>query len=365
MNAEHTFDVRLREAAETGTRLPSLGDLMAKTVARSGSDHVVVNAVVSDDGDPAAALAQVAGSSCLWVQHVDKVGILMLEHRDRPFIVSIWPSQEQSIWLVASTVRLTSKEWRKVERWLQRAAPQLSPVILAQDGLSDLCSELSAHGDVRVSKVTGAMPGGSSAQRGFRDETYHYRPTYVDVLNDFEPGGSVKTMQVTVGDRLSLHIRRRAGLTYKGGDPNLFVDVALHHLAALAANAVRIFEGRERQVHTPPPPPLSIDVPEGQFANPDHLRGFVVKLDRISDVGVAVLHGNPYLHVIVTDYRDGSNFDLFITDDRQIRLYPGFRTSVGALTRFADSLSDILPSIAIHDAAPKQGMTRDDFLVGT
>lgn len=364
MQHEHAFDARLRDAAETGARLPPLGELMEETVSPSGSDHLVVNAVVSDDTEPALTLAEAAGASCLRTERVDNVRVLMLEHRANPFVVSLWPTANDAVWLVVATVRYTSKEWSKVERLLQRAAPQLTPVYLPHDGLSKLCAKLSNSGDVRVSKITGTLADGSSDQRGFKDDPYLYRPTYSEALEQFEPGGSAKTMQVTVADQLSVHIRRRAGVTYKGGDPDLFVNTALKHLAALSAEAVKVFRGKERQAHTPMPRPLAIDVTEGEFADPSHLRSFVEKLDGISDVGVAVLHGNPYLHVIITDYRDGSNFDLFVTDDHQIRLYPGFRTSVGSLTRFADSLGDILPSIAVHEAQPKQGMTRDEFLVG-
>lgn len=364
METEHPFDARLREAAKSGERLPSLGDLMAETVARTGSDHVVVNAVVSDGNEPASILSEVAGDSCMWSERVDDVAILQFEHRSRPFVVSLWPTPSDGVWLVVSTVRFTSKEWRKVERWLQRAAPQLTPVYLPHDGLASLCERLSRFGDVRVSKITGTLPGGTSDQRGYRDDPYLHRPSYSEALSEFEPGGSAKTMQVTVGDELALHIRRRAGLTYKGGDPHLFANAALKQLAGLSADAVHVFRDRERKVRAPMPKPVAIDVPDGQFAKPDHLHSFVARLDRISDVGVAVLHGNPYLHVIITDYRDGSNFDLFITDDHQIRLYPGFRTSVGSLTRFADSLSEILPAMDVHEAGPKQGLTREDFLVG-
>ena len=40
----------------------------------------------------------------------------------------------------------------------------------------------------------------------------------------------------------------------------------------------------------------------------------LAELEGQRDISLAVLHRNPYLHVVVTDYSDGSNFDVVVTN---------------------------------------------------
>jgi hypothetical protein len=79
-------------------------------------------------------------------------------------------------------------------------------------------------------------------------------------------------------------------------------------------------------------------------------------------MAIAVLHRNPYLHVVVTDYADGSNFDVFVTEPDAIEVHPGFRSSLGALTRLTQSLGERFEALKIAEAAPPEPVSLDDLI---
>lgn len=358
MNAESQFDACLRDAAKLGRRLPPLVELMAQT----HPSQLTVTTVLSDLHRPGNAIGRVA------TQHpnatmVDQVEIFVAEHQDEEFVFSVWPSGSESVWHLVSTMPVTSDEWSLVERWVQRAAPAIAPVQLDEQELPSICHMLSEHGQVQVSRMTARIARDqSSYTRGWPSDAALPRPSYTEALGEVEGRGAVRTLTVTVGERLNVHLRKRAGATYYGGDPELFCGVVLTRLASAASKRARAFRDRQRHRREPVGAPVAIHVQPGQFADREQLRGLVASLDSVSDLGVSVLHGNPYLHLAVTDYRDGSNYNVFVTDGQQLRIYPGFRASMGSLARIADQVGDIVSSVAIRDAEPPRTLTRDDFL---
>jgi hypothetical protein len=61
-------------------------------------------------------------------------------------------------------------------------------------------------------------------------------------------------------------------------------------------------------------------------------------INELRGARTAVLHANPYLHVLATDHLDGSSFDILITDDHQLTIVPGVRASTGSLARVTDAV---------------------------
>lgn len=358
MKAESRFDARLLDAAQTGQRLPPLAELMTQT----NPDQLTVTTVLSDLDRPGLALERTATQSPKATM-VNQVEIFAAEHNDEEFVFSVWPSGFNSVWHLVSTMPVTSDEWSLVERWVQRAAPAIAPLQLDEQELPSICYMLSEHGQVQVSRMTARIARDhSSYTRGWPSGAPLPRPSYAEALGEVEGRGSVRTLTVTVGDRLNVHLRKRAGATYYGGDPELFCGVVLGRLAAAASLRAEAFRHRQRHHREPVGVPVAIHVRPGQFADREQLRGLVASLDSLSGLGVSVLHGNPYLHLAVTDYRDGSNYNVFVTDDQQVRIYPGFRASMGSLARIADEVGDIVSSVAIRDAEPPRTLNRDDFL---
>ena len=104
-----------------------------------------------------------------------------------------------------------------------------------------------------------------------------------------------------------------------------------------------------------------MQMPTGIFSNPESVSDLLEALSEQRGVGIAVLHRNPYLHVAVTDYLDGSNFDAFVTFDDRVIIYPGYRASVGALTRLTEHLAERFAAREVADVAASTPPTRDEL----
>jgi len=188
--------------------------------------------------------------------------------------------------------------------------------------------------------------------RGWKARTGSLRPSHHDAIHEAErEGASVRTLSLHVGNALNLHIRRLAGATYYSGDFALFERVVLGRLATAAARRRALLSGRERRVGSPPAAPISVRLSSPILVDAEATGEVLAELERQRDTAVAVMHRNPYLHVVVTDYTDGSNFDVFVTSPDSIEVYPGFRASLGALTRLTQGLGERFEALEIAEEA--------------
>jgi len=88
------------------------------------------------------------------------------------------------------------------------------------------------------------------------------------------------------------------------------------------------------------PRPLTIDFEAGQFRDLEENRRFIKAMRRLKTASVSVLHGNPYIQLSIIDYFDGSVFDLWVLDERQIVIVPQLKGSVAAIKRLINHVFD-------------------------
>lgn len=355
------FETALWSRAESGGPSVSLKDLATQTLSKDRSDQLTCWTLVADVEDASQHLAMAAKSVLLGTGMVGATSVFAIDD-DEPFVVSLWPSAEKQVFHLVGSVPVTDGRWRKAERWVQRIAPKLSPVYLDQSDFEDVCASLSEHGDIAVSRLTArVIADGSSYTRGWKAGGRREQPSYHSVLSEVDGVASVRTLSMSVGDQLSLHLRRMAGATYYSGEFPLFHDLVLRRLSAAAASRVRLFGARERQPRARLSEAISLRFTAGYFADADRLQSLVEALRAQPGMGVAVVHRNPYLQVAVTDYRDGSNCNLFVTDDDAITVYPGFRASMGSLARLSEALAETFSGVLTELVEARQRPNREQL----
>jgi hypothetical protein len=144
----------------------------------------------------------------------------------------------------------------------------------------------------------------------------------------------VRTLTLTVGAaRLSIHLRRQAGATFYSGDYRLFCSEVLRRLEVAAADRRKLLTGRDRKRSEPIRESIVMRVPEGTFLEQTARGDLLDSVSRVSGVQVAVFHENPYLHFAVTDYLDGSNYDVFVTHDDRLTILPGYLRELARATK--------------------------------
>lgn len=320
-----------RRAAEDGVSpLPQLTFLTVIAADEPVGDVLVRRATTIDD-------AHVA----------DKSGVLLSHLGASFYTVGVFPAGEPGVYHLFGSAPVTDSRWRRVEEsWLRAAAPRLAPVILNKADFEAIGDALAEHGKVGVSRMTArVISDHSSYTRGWPGEKME-RPTHRAALREAQDM-LVRTLTLSVGS-LSVHLRRDAGATYYHGDYALFCSVVLQRLTQAAAARRALLSDRDRQREEPLHESLVMRLPEGTFLAQEANTDLLDSIGAVRGVQVAVFHRNPYLHFTVTDYLDGSNFDVFVTEDDRVTLLPGYRASVGSLARVTDAIAEGLGMIEIH-----------------
>jgi hypothetical protein len=356
-----SFD-RALWASATGAGPPkSLHDTVAATFTGGRQEQLTVWTVLADE-DPTELLGRRGGHAIEGRAHAGAVGLLLVSDNAGPFVLSVWPTNETGVYQLIGTVPVTDQRWRRVERWVATGAPRVVGFVLNEADFDGIGAALGEHGRVEVSRLAARMlADGSSYSRGWPESRRHDRPTYRQAVAEVEGQASIRTLTVHVADTLSLHLRRHAGATYYGGSFRLFEDVVLFALINAAGRRRRLLTGRARRSSAVARTAIAVKLPTGMFADSEQIAALLESLSEQRGTGIAVLHRNPYLHVAVTDYLDGSNADLFVLDDDAVVIFPGYRASTGALTRLTEHLAERFAAREVADIPASSPPTVDEL----
>ena len=86
--------------------------------------------------------------------------------------------------------------------------------------------------------------------------------------------------------------------------------------------------------------PLTIDFGIDQFSDSSENIKFIQSLRRLNKASISVLHGNPYIHLSIIDYYDGSTFDLWVLNSSKLFIVPQMRGSVFSIKRLINHIFD-------------------------
>lgn len=360
MKGLSAFGRFLWQGAEADGAVPSLTDALVATTKRGKAAQLTVTTVMADGADPVHVLA---GGGKLGSRRWGHIGVLLFEDAGGPYVVAVWPDKREGIFHLVGVVPVTDKRWQRVERRVEHAAPAVVPVILNQDDFDGIISDLAHHGRVEVSRLNLTKVTDGANWQVTHPGKPEPRPSYDEAVSEISAPAYVRTAALHVADKLHLHLRRKAGATYYSGEWPMFETIVLDGLAAAAHRRARLLSGRARTIEAPAVlRPIAVRLSSNLFSSPAKNRQAIDVLHRQSHVGLSVLHGNPYLHVAVTDYLDGSNFDAVVTSPDEIVLYPGYRASLGALARLTDYLAEEFGGVDVVDASDVRPVTSEELL---
>jgi hypothetical protein len=355
----HRFDETLWEALARDE--PSLAQLVARSFTGEREDQLTVSVVLGDLHQVHELLLS-AGHGRISQELVRNRVTAILVHDDREsYTVGLW-DVAKNVTLLTGVPPFTDDRWRRVERWAASLEPRVVGVFLDEGDFEGLCEGLARVARVEVSRLTArVLSDGSSYTRGWPEDRVFARPSFQEALNEVASFALVRSLTLHVGDRLSLHLRRVAGATYYSGDFDLFEEIVIKGLAEAAGRRETLLANRARSASSPVETALSINLPSpvlGDFETQSELLTFLTSQ---KGLGLAVLHRNPYLHVAVTDYLDGSNFDIFVVSESQLTIFPGYWATVGSLARTADAISDRFAAVAISEVPAARPPTREEL----
>jgi len=119
------------------------------------------------------------------------------------------------------------------------------------------------------------------------------------------------------------------------------VPILLKELEPPLGNTIKLFLNKGlKQRNYKPAKPLAIEYDRNIFDDKIRLANFKYLLEKYPNSSKAIFHANPYLHINVADFKEGSSFDLFISSPNKILIIPQIKTSVAALERIVSFIFD-------------------------
>lgn len=357
------FDASLWTLTQAGD-LPPLADVV-RTAQGKPQEHIVFETVIVEDENPVEALRP-SKDAVTTTKSAGSVTVMHVTHEAGAFTISAWPTAYEGVFHLVGGVPAADKRWSKADRWINNAAPRVVRCFLDHDDFTDIGTALSEHAEVEVQRLTGRMRVGHSGYgRSFPalagDDL---RPDHIEIIAEAEQhGAAVRTMHLHVGDAVDVAIRRSAGATFVHGEFDVFEASVLNRLALAAHNRRELMRNRQRVVNQKPKRPIQIRLATPTFHDAQ-ATGEVLKELAVAShhVSYAVMHRNPYLHVALTDDTDGSNYDLFITRPDTIELHPGYRASLGSLTRISQALGDRFEALALGEEPTPEPVSFYDLI---
>jgi hypothetical protein len=95
--------------------------------------------------------------------------------------------------------------------------------------------------------------------------------------------------------------------------------------------------------------PLEINFETQVFMEKENHVKFIKMMTYLEDTSISVLHANPYMHLSIMDYDDGSSYDLWVVNASQILLVPQLRSSIISLKRIVNHIFDYYAEGEIRD----------------
>jgi hypothetical protein len=280
---------------------------------------------------------------------------------ERQITVFSVPTGYPGVVHLVSDTPFTDGAWQNILRRVRRMSSGLSPVLLDQADFISIAEGLSEVGPVEVSRMTARFrDDGSSITRGWKHSAKSMRPSPAEAYAELLGRGTPRTMTLHVEDVLSIHLRREAGATLYSGPMSDFQRLVLDRLARSASDRRQLLRGRTR-IKGEAVRPVGVNFDSPVFSTVESLSGVLEALASMPSIGLAILHRNPYLHVVATSYVDGSSYDVMVTKDNEVTVYPGFRASMTSLSSIVQRLVEAFGASEVSEGAKKSRPTMDEL----
>src|SRR5207249_5790544 len=156
-------------------------------------------------------------------------------------------------------------------------------------------------------------------------------------------------------------LARDATFYYYAGRAALIFSRIIPLLVDLATRKGQLFSDRARPLGEAVLSPIQIEYErEVLTSSQDNLR-LVHALAKLDRGAVTVYHMNPYLHLSLVDFVDGSSFNIYTGESDKIFIVPNFKCTVHSLMRIHEQINRDFQEGSLKESAPHD-LTLEDFI---
>lgn len=120
-----------------------------------------------------------------------------------------------------------------------------------------------------------------------------------------------------------------------------YSEIVIPSFLSIAENKMSLYKDRSRsETASHEIRPLVVKFTESVFVDQRSNRKFINTLEKIPHFGYSVIHSNPYIHMSLLDYRDGSSFEILVHEPDKIMILPQIRASSISLEHIVSHIAE-------------------------
>lgn len=134
----------------------------------------------------------------------------------------------------------------------------------------------------------------------------------------------------------------------------MFFNQLLPEYASTSQAKVNVFENKERSAESGEIEQIRVEFNSNVFRTTEDNEDLIEALSNMSRSSLTVYHRNPYAHLSILDFVDGSSCDVLVTEPDEVTLVPSYRGSRNSLMRVSEQISREFDEGSITDLGEPQ-----------
>jgi len=234
--------------------------------------------------------------------------------------------------------------------FIKRSYPRIYLTLISQNRMSLLLHEFKENygfTDLRVGRASlRSRFTGQKTRRETIIPSVSWPNLGLDGAFDFaqEQNGWFKslTFEALRNSRVYAEITvTRSGVTKTDGEFLKVFDGLISPICEIVHDNHKLFRKRSRRDSVSlEVRPLTINFGRDQLADEEERAKLVEAMRLLDKASMSVVHSNPYLQLSVIDYFDGSTFDLWVLNPRELIIVPQLKGTVSAIRRLVSHVFD-------------------------
>lgn len=247
------------------------------------------------------------------------------------------PRDGGKIWHLITTEGLDFQK-NCLERVIDLLSPKISRFYLASDELRSIFTRFENSGYTILVKKAVLYSHKEEGEISFKKLPYYLifneaeeRDMYVD-----------KVEFVTMKDhKFKFHgfVARGGTSKFIRGRISLYYEEFLPLLARFGEDKRRKLDRKGKNTKTFDLNPLALVFKEEVILDEGDIKRIVESLQKLPRSSILLYHSNPYLHLSLLDFIDGSSCDIFVSSPDKISIIPSHNSSLSSLMRVLNHLS--------------------------
>ncbi len=139
------------------------------------------------------------------------------------------------------------------------------------------------------------------------------------------------------GDNLLFHASlSREGLFECDNKVKEFYETITEYLLGVGRRSIDLYSNRSRMENNGEIKPIVIEYPNNIFENLQQNKKLIKVISEFPKSSYSVYHSNPYVHLSLVDYVDGSSYDLWVVSADRLVIVPQIRATFNSLSRLCE-----------------------------